>query len=577
MAGINVSEYAHSSVHKAIILRDYDGLKEILEGLPKLCNPYEIKTEAASIAEDEKAAAISAIVNRRDVPNGDTPLHLAAKLGDMAAAEMLMAARANDSLKNKEGWSALRTAIINKQDKIAMIMIRYSWNDYDEKWQRRLPRYLGTMRRMRDFYMEITFHFESSVIPFISRIAPSDTYKIWKKGGNLRADMTLAGFDGMKIKRSDQSILFLGDGLDDDKKVPGSLCMLSHKKKEVIVTPEPSKPTDRMVRQSLNRKSKAKVVRVGIDVSQALLVPQLTWRRKERKEMVGPWKAKVYDMQNVVLCVKSKRVPGAPPDVKVAPKETSKDNEKIEDVLTEEEGKQLETALNSPDENDQSQKSKVKKEKKEKKEKKGRSNGYREKDHHKGKKGTNSASVDSASGNKKEDENGDSEYKKGMIPALWLSENFPLHIEELLPMLDILAEKVKAVRRLRELLTTKLPKETFPVRVAIPVVSTVRVLVSFTKFEELHQVDEFESAPSSPTSAGQENPEVELSSSLSSSSWFQWIKTPSRSSSSAAEFISRSDDGQDLFAIPSDYKWITIEEKMKIMERNKQKKNAQKP
>ena len=35
--------------------------------------------------------------------------------------------------------------------------------------------------------------------------------------------------------------------------------------------------------------------RVGLDVSQALLVPQLTWRRKERKEMVGPWKAKVYD------------------------------------------------------------------------------------------------------------------------------------------------------------------------------------------------------------------------------------------------------------------------------------------
>ncbi|KAK7344648.1 hypothetical protein VNO77_14526 [Canavalia gladiata] len=553
MAGINVSEYAHSSVHKAIILKDYDGLKGILEGLPKLCNPYEIKTEAASIAEEEKAATISVIANRRDVPNGDTPLHLAAKLGDRAAAEMLMAAGANDKLKNKEGWSALRTAIINKQDEVAMIMIRYSWNDTDEKWYRRLPRYIGTLRRMRNFYMEITFHFESSVIPFISRIAPSDTYKIWKKGGNLRADMTLAGFDGMKIKRSDRSILFIGDGLDDDKKVPGSLCGVTHKRKEVVVFAVPSKPTDTMVRQSLTRRSTTKVERVGIDVSQALLVPQLTWRKKERKEMVGPWKAKVYDMKNVVLCLKSKRVPRAPPDVKVAPKETGKDNEKIEDVLTEEERKKLETVLNSPDENDQSQKSNVKKEKKEKK---GRSSGHREKEHHKGKKVTNSASVDSANGNKKEDENGDSEYKKGMMPALWLSENFPLHIEELLPMLDILAEKVKAVRRLRELLTTKLPKETFPVRVAIPVVSTVRVLVTFTKFEELQQVDEFESAPSSPTGAGQENPEVELSSSSSSSSWFPWIKIPSRSSSSAAEFISGSDDGQDLFSIPSDYKWI---------------------
>jgi len=52
-----------------------------------------------------------------------------------------------------------------------------------------------------------------------------------------------------------------------------------------------------------------------------------------------------------------------------------------------------------------------------------------------------------------------------MMPALWLSQNFPLTIDELLPVLDILAERLKAVRRLRELLTTKLPKETFPVKV----------------------------------------------------------------------------------------------------------------
>ena len=51
------------------------------------------------------------------------------------------------------------------------------------------------------------------------------------------------------------------------------------------------------------------------------------------------------------------------------------------------------------------------------------------------------------------------------MPSLWLSQNFPLKIDELLPMLDILAEKLKAVRRLRELLTTKLPKESFPVKV----------------------------------------------------------------------------------------------------------------
>ncbi|KAL2326597.1 hypothetical protein Fmac_025655 [Flemingia macrophylla] len=558
MAGINVSAYAHSSVHEAIILKDHDGLKQILSVLPKLGNPFEIKTEAASIAEDEKAAAISVVVDRRDVPNGDTPLHLAAKLGDMVATEMLMDAGANGRLKNKEGWTALREAIINKQDKIAMVMIRYYWNDYDKKYFRRLPRYIGTMRRMKDFYMEITFHFESSVIPFISRIAPSDTYKIWKRGGNMRADMTLAGFDGLKIKRSNQSILFLGDGTsDDERKFPGSLFKVSHKEKEVVVvSPSRVAPTDRQVSNTLIKKSRSESVRVGIDVSEARLVPQLTWRRKERKEMVGPWKAKVYDMQNVVLNVKSKRVPGAPPpEAKPTPKENKKDTEKLEEILTDDEKKQLEAAMNSTEENVHSHKS-------HKKEKKGRSGGHRE-HHHKGKHAN--ASSENSAGPKEE-----SQFKRGMMPALWLSQNFPLKIEELLPMLDILAEKLKAVRRLRELLTTKLPVESFPVKVAIPVVSTVRVLITFAKFEEIQQenADEFESAPSSPTSAQgnseDEDMDVDVDESKSSSqSWFQWIKTPSRSSSSAAESSSRILDDQDLFAIPPGYRWVTIEDKLK--------------
>ena len=94
-------------------------------------------------------------------------------------------------------------------------------------------------------------------------------------------------------------------------------------------------------------------------------------------------------------------------------------------------------------------------------------------------------------------------------------------------------------------------------------VSTVRVLVTFTKFEELPKVDEFESAPSSPTSADFENASEEASS--STSSWFQWIRTPSQSSSSAGENYSKA---HDLFTIPSEYKWVTIDSKI---EKNKKK------
>ncbi|KAK3189318.1 hypothetical protein Dsin_028879 [Dipteronia sinensis] len=73
MAGIDVSKYAHSPMHKAIAMRDYASLRRILAPLPRLGNPVEIRTESDSLAKEEKADAIFAMIDRPDVPNRDTP------------------------------------------------------------------------------------------------------------------------------------------------------------------------------------------------------------------------------------------------------------------------------------------------------------------------------------------------------------------------------------------------------------------------------------------------------------------------------------------------------------------------
>ncbi|KAK2643901.1 hypothetical protein Ddye_019096 [Dipteronia dyeriana] len=644
MAGIDVSKYAHSPVHKAIAMRDYASLRRILAALPRLGNPAEIRTESASLAEEEKADAISAMIDRRDVPNRDTPLHLAVKLGDETTTEMLMVAGADWSLQNEHGWSALQEAICGREERISMIIVRHYQPLAWAKWCRRLPRLIATMRRMRDFYMEITFHFESSVIPFISRIAPSDTYKIWKRGANLRADMTLAGFDGFRIQRSDQSIIFLGDGSEDGKVPAGSLCMISHKDKEVMnaLDGAGSQATEEEVRQEVVAMSQTNIFRPGIDVTQAVLLPQLTWRRQEKTEMVGSWKAKVYDMHNVVVSIKSRRVPGAMTDDEFFStcNENETESEELDDILTEDERRQLEVALKLDsselsNENDEGiiahrhscyehreisiEDANGCRNGESKQEKKGWFGGWRKRDlkpepqkknapprsslcvdekvsdllgdspsgsqikpgrhsveivasneHRRGRDMRTSTSVNTENGNRRKDGGRENEYKKGLRPILWLSPNFPLQTEELLPLLDILANKVKAIRRLRELLTTKLPMGTFPVKVAIPVVPTIRVLVTFTKFEELQPVDEFETPPSSPTSIGRESPAV----TQSSSSWFQWIKGPyNRPTSSNGGSSSRIETIQDPFAIPQDYTWITAEaKKKKMQEKSKSKK-----
>ncbi|KAL7145140.1 hypothetical protein ABFS83_07G059700 [Erythranthe nasuta] len=644
MSSVDVSKYEHSPVHKAIILKDYAGLRKIIAGLPRLCDPSEIHTESVSLAEEAKADIIAAAIDRRDVPERNTPLHLAVKFGDETSTEMLMLAGADWSLQNEQGWSALQEAICNREEGIAKIIVRHYQPLAWAKWCRRLPRLIQTMRRMRDFYMEITFHFESSVIPFISRIAPSDTYKIWKRGANLRADMTLAGFDGLRIQRSDQTVLFLGDGSEDGQVPPGSLCMISHKDKEVMnaLDGAGAPATESEVQHEVTAMSQTNIFRPGIDVTQAVLIPQTTWRKQEKTEMVGHWKAKVYDMHNVVVSIKSRRVPGAMTDDELfsSTNENEGDNE-FDDILTEEERRQLEVALKMDasdngnengdgiiahrhscydqrdipiEEIDGCRNGEARQEKK------GWFNGWRRKEnkqenerriapprgslcveekvsnlledspstqnstgrhsvevvvkrdeHRRGRevKGPSLTHIDS--GNRRKDVNKENEYKKGLRPILWLSPDFPLGTEELLPLLDILANKVKAIRRLRELFTTKLPKGTFPVKLAIPVVPTIRVMVTFTKFEELQPLDEFSTPPSSPTAYSKDSPLIQSS----TSSWFQWIKAPyQRTGSSSNGSSSRIENIQDPFAIPSDYSWITAEAKKKKMQEKSKSKKA---
>lgn len=629
------AKYAHSPAHLAVARRDYAALRRIIATLPRLSKAGEVNTEDESLAAELQADAVSAVIDRRDVPGRETPLHLAVRLRDPISAEILMAAGADWSLQNENGWSALQEAVCTREESIAMIIARHYQPLAWAKWCRRLPRIVASAARIRDFYMEITFHFESSVIPFIGRIAPSDTYRIWKRGSNLRADMTLAGFDGFRIQRSDQTFLFLGEGYtSEDGNVslsPGSLIVLSHKEKEVTNALEGAgaPPTEAEVAHEVALMSQTNMYRPGIDVTQAELVPHLNWRRQERTEMVGNWKAKVYDMLHVMVSVKSRRVPGAMTDEELfAVEDEDKlanggDNDEYDDVLTAEERLQLDSALRmgnsdglcDDDENGvlscQENGSGVSYENgeansavKEKKSwfgwnKKGTKNNVEDAEDSKilkkfsklapedsnqkssseypredvidAKKGKDKSSKKKKKKGPVSESKSESEYKKGLRPVLWLTPDFPLKTDELLPLLDILANKVKAIRRLRELLTTKLPSGTFPVKVAIPIVPTIRVLVTFTKFEELQPAEEFSTPLSSPAHF-QDSKSKETE---GSSSWISWMRG-SRGGQSSDSDSHRYKDEIDPFLIPADYTWVDANEKKRRMKAKKAKNKKHK-
>lgn len=616
------TKYAHSPAHLAVLTKDHTALKKLIVALPKLAKAGSVGTEEESLAAELDADAVSAVIDRRDVPGRETPLHLAVRIKDPVSADILMAAGADWSLQNENGWSALQEAVCNREENIAMIIARHYQPLAWAKWCRRLPRIVASAGRIRDFYMEITFHFESSVIPFIGRIAPSDTYRIWKRGSNLRADMTLAGFDGFRIQRSDQTFMFLGDGYsrdDGNSSVclpPGSLIVLSHKEKEITNALEGAgaQPSEAEVAHEVALMSQTNMYRPGIDVTQAELVPHLNWRRQERTEVVGPWKSKVYDMLHVMVSVKSRRVPGAMTDEELFANEKVEnggDHDEYDDVLTPEEKIQLNSALKMGNaENVCEDEEQVHHENsdsgsidnsesntKDKKtwfgwNKKGSKTGGNDPEDSKilkkfsklneSQKPSSETSVEDSGDSKKgkdksakkkkkkgstTDSKHESEYKKGLRPVLWLTPDFPLKTEELLPLLDILANKVKAIRRLRELLTTKLPNGTFPVKIAIPIVPTIRVLVTFTKFEELQTPSEEFSTPLSSPTHLQDSKSKEPE---GSTSWISWMKGTRGDQSSDTDGRSFRDEA-DPFNIPADYTWVDANEKKRRMKAKKAK------
>lgn len=583
---IKPEDYSHSPVHYAVVLGDHTTLTRIISTLPRLAaDPSKIHTESDSLSQERVADQISSVLDRRDVPFRETPLHLAVRLNDVFAARSLASAGADVSLQNAAGWNPLQEAVCRRNSDIALILLKLHHRSAWAKWRRRLPRVISVLRRMRDFYMEISFHFESSVIPFVGKIAPSDTYKIWKRDGNLRADTSLAGFDGLKIQRADQSFLFLGDGDQTHNVSCGSLLVLNHDDRKIFDAFEnagaPMSESD-----IAGFCAQSSVYRPGMDVTKAELVGRTNWRRQEKTESVGEWKARVYELHNVVFSFRSRKVHenDVAGSEQVLPLELDEDDDGF--LVAENPSFGFNVSNN-----DRRRHSSFVRE---------------ERDFVTvGRKSVDiipsaalprrSTAVMAAPPPTKE-----KEFVKSLRPSIWLTEQFPLKTEELIPLLDILANKVKAVRRLRELLTTKFPPGTFPVKVAIPVVPTVRVVVTFTKFVELQSTEQFFTPLSSPRhfvkglSEDDQKSDTHYSPFLSSSSSSSmmastWLRRNSsqsaskqqqqqqqqqRNSSSSSSSSVGHQQWSDPFAIPIGYTWSSIDDKSSKMKRSKSSRKS---
>ncbi|XP_032802989.2 ankyrin repeat domain-containing protein 13B-like isoform X1 [Petromyzon marinus] len=164
---------------------------------------------------DNRTSALETELNssRHDVeevdPRGRTPLHLAVTLGHIECARLLLKHGANVAVENRQGWSVLQEAVSTGDPDMVQLILQH--RDYRRVTRRLagIPELMAKLRKATDFYVEMKWEF-TSWVPLVSRVCPSDVYKVWKCGSNLRVDTTLLGFDHMTWQRGKRSFIFKG-------------------------------------------------------------------------------------------------------------------------------------------------------------------------------------------------------------------------------------------------------------------------------------------------------------------------------------------------------------------------------
>ncbi|XP_061924049.1 ankyrin repeat domain-containing protein 13B [Entelurus aequoreus] len=260
-------------------------------------------------------------------PRGRTPLHLAVTLAHLDCARVLLEHGADVSKENRNGWTVLQEAVSTRDPELVRLVLRY--RDYQRTAKRlaSIPVLLERLRQAQDFYVEMKWEF-TSWVPLVSRICPSDTYRVWKSGQCLRVDTTLTGFEQMTWQRGNRSFIFRGQDsnaevmeVDHDRQLVfcETLCVSSL----TALSPGRGKggacnsttaglgllggvqPSDEQVAGRLS----APVVTTQLDTRNIAFERNKTgilgWR-SEKTETVNGYEAKVYAASNVELITRTR-------------------------------------------------------------------------------------------------------------------------------------------------------------------------------------------------------------------------------------------------------------------------------
>jgi len=387
-------------------------------------------------------------------PHGNTALHLAAMLGRRECVHLLCAHGAPVKVKNKMGWSPLAEAISYGDRQMIASLLRKLQYQSKEQLKQRKPEMIESLKKLGDFVVDLKWDF-TSWLPLVSRILPSDICKISKKGASIRLDTTLVDFTEMRWERGDITFLYRGEATTPED----SLFVLDNKLRVYQKV--------RYDGSEVEFEDEVDLLMTSDIVSAQVSTKPITFSRvqsgwffkEDRQELVGTYNANFYSINGMVLGTRKRR------------EHLSNDDLQKNKALLENFAKGNAQYL---EQQQQMQNGEIKR-------KESLSPPPK-------REVTWSEYIQSPAGQHPVLGRASKckESSRAFKATVAMSEDFPLTVEMLLNVLEVIAPQFKHFQKLRDFIEMKLPPG-FPVKVDIPVLPTVSARVTFHDFHWKNQ------------------------------------------------------------------------------------------
>lgn len=391
-------------------------------------------------------------------PHGRTPLILAICLGFNETVRTLLKHGCDATATDKQGWNPTQEAVGTGDPELLSMVIQHREYQHFTQKSGGMMETLEALEQTDDFYVEMKWEF-SSWIPLVSRVCPSDSYKIYKSGRCVRVDTTLKGFEQMSWQRGNQSFIFKAGPnssdfyeIDHDKK---TYWKESIKTRDENLTLESLHPPASVI----SSRFRAPNVTISLDHDNISFTRQksgIPWFGHEKTETINGYQAKVFSVSGVEMVTRTRTEHMSQEDIVRLEEEKKRHESQIPSILSFLKNEETEVDMN--------------------------------KEHVLNESSTNpyGLTVEQYFNPKLHPKKDIGRLRKmtsktqNFSATVALSDTFPLSLhDQILPVINLMANSNSHFAKLRDFITLQLPAG-FPVKIEIPLFHVLNARITFT-------------------------------------------------------------------------------------------------